>query len=142
MMTPKTPSCPRCGRQAITVRTQYGLRHTCCGLWSWDGKELCDAGTHRARQKAHEIFDRLWRGPRAPMTRSFAYRMLREELGLTSAECHMSVMDEATAARVPDAVYAIRERLGKCLKHTTPDGSTHAPTKDSAGGYADASTSC
>ena len=104
----KTPICPTCGLAARTVLTSYGHRHSCCGLWSWDGAPLVSAETHRARQEAHLAFDALWK--RHGIPRSEAYAQLAKELGLKPKQCHMKLMDAATACRVPAAVRAILER--------------------------------
>lgn len=112
------PICPICNQLATPRQTQWGVKHVCCGLWSWGNKPLTDAATHKARQTAHDIFDRLWKS--GTISRGYAYQLLQEELGISKADCHMSIMDQATATRVPDAVYKIRERLGKC--HTTQAG--------------------
>lgn len=110
------PICPVCEKPAQLAHSPYGVKHKCCGLWSWDGKPLVDAATHIARREAHEVFDRLWKG--GTLSRGKAYKLLREELGLTEPECHMAKMDAATAQRVPTAVYAIRERLGREQRQT------------------------
>ena len=101
----KAPVCPVCGRRAYTAQTSYGPRHACCGLWSWDGAPLVSAATHGARKAAHAAFDTLWK--QHGMTRSEAYKQLARELGLTREQCHMKLMDAATARRVPAAVRAI-----------------------------------
>ncbi len=88
------PVCPNCGRFATQRETEYGIRSQCCGLWSWDGKPLVDAGTHKARQSAHAAFDPLWRGSAATMGRTEAYRWLRRALGLDYVP-HMADMVES-----------------------------------------------
>ena len=52
--------CPRCLKPAKMVITQYGMRHSCCDMWSWGGKPLVPETVHRARQQFHTAFDRLW----------------------------------------------------------------------------------
>lgn len=100
------PICPLCGKEAREARTRYGLRASCCGLWSWDRHPLVSAGTHQARNAAHAAFDALWKG--GLISRGQAYSRLGEMLGLTKEQCHMKLMDEATALRVPAAVERIR----------------------------------
>lgn len=99
--------CPSCGNPAKTTDTKYGRRDDCrpCGLHSWAGKPLEDQATLDARQAAHDAFDTLWR--EGSYTRSEAYRLLAQELDITTDECHMAQMDKATALRVPYAVIAI-----------------------------------
>jgi hypothetical protein len=45
-----TPVCPRCGLTAIERETKYGIRSSCCDLWSWDRDPLVDKATHDARK--------------------------------------------------------------------------------------------
>lgn len=103
-------ACPSCGGRATITTTTFGRRDACdgCGLWSWKGKPLADAETHAARSAAHEAFDALWQGPTQITSRAHAYFCLRQELQLLAKDCHMSVMDAATARRVPEAVARIR----------------------------------
>ena len=93
-----------------TAKTQFGRRDWCdngCGYWSWGGKPLVDAETHDLRQRAHEIFDELWRGKGRIMTRRQAYRALRRRLKLKPEDCHMSRMDKDLLRQVPAAVQAV-----------------------------------
>lgn len=48
------PICPSCGQPAKERMTRYGVRHDCCGLWSWGGKPLVDAATHAARRQRED----------------------------------------------------------------------------------------
>lgn len=105
------PICPTCDNPARTTSTQYGARHECCGLHSWDGKPLVDQATHDARQAAHDAFDTLWKKPTKLMSRGEAYAELRIELGIRARDCHMSLMSAETAALVPAAVERIRARI-------------------------------
>ena len=107
------PVCPTCGQPAQATTTRFGVRHDCCDLWSWDGKPLVDRATHNARIAAHNAFDPLWKGAYRQISRGTAYKLLRAELGLTKAECHMASMDATTARQVPAAVERIRARLGQ-----------------------------
>jgi len=103
------PVCPRCGNPAKTTETKYGTRHDCCGLHSWRGKPLETQATHDARKRAHAAFDPLWK--HGPLSRGRAYHLLARKLGLSAADCHISLMDEGTALLVPDAVMQIQEDL-------------------------------
>lgn len=58
---PMTIICPKCLKPAPMKQTQYGIRHQCCGLWSWGGKPLVPATVHAARQQFNAAFDRLWK---------------------------------------------------------------------------------
>ena len=110
--------CPVCEEAAKETRTRYGIRHDCCGLWSWGGKPLVGAMTHRARKKAHEAFDKLWQ--EGLVERNEGYRMLADELGISEAEAHMSIMDKETASKVPAAVERIRRRIEGGTKPKVP----------------------
>ena len=115
----KAPICPACGRnakRAFDARYQV-LRFFCCGMWSWGFHPLADASTHDARQRAHAAFDPLWQS--MGLTRTEAYRRLALDLGLDPDACHMKLMDEATANRVPEAVKSILADLGFERRHGT-----------------------
>jgi len=99
------PICPKCGGKAKRADTQYGTRHSCCDLWSWRGKPLCDAKTHAARRSAHSIFDELWEP--SIFSRIQASRKLREKLGLTEKECHMASMEYNNHVKIPVVVREI-----------------------------------
>ena len=103
------PTCPRCGSRARAVDTQYGIRHDHCGLWSWGGAPLVSYGTHEARKAAHAAFDALWKGHH--MTRSEAYKQLSFKMKIKRDECHIKLMDERTARKVPHAVMEIMRDL-------------------------------
>lgn len=45
-----TVMCPICGSPAEERMTKYGIRSSCCGLWSWDRDPLVDKATHEARK--------------------------------------------------------------------------------------------
>ena len=101
-------------------QTKYGLRSSCCGLWSWDSKPLVNAATHEARIAAHAAFDPLWQSGR--MKRREAYRWLAEAMEMSPKDCHISLMDEATARRVPEVVRALTLHL-RTLPKVEGDGS-------------------
>lgn len=98
--------CPRCNSIAVKTNTKYGVRNDCCGMWSWGNYPLTDALTHKARKKAHEVFDPLWK--EGHFTRTEAYDMLSEYLSIPTKKCHMKLMDKKTAKKVPEAVNFIR----------------------------------
>ena len=58
-----------------------------------------DRDTHEARKAAHAAFDPIWK--RGKMRRGDAYQFLADKLGLSMTDCHMKLMDAATAQRVP-----------------------------------------
>ena len=99
------PICPVCGNRAARSQTRYGTRHDCCGLWSWGNHPLADRDTHEARKAAHAAFDPIWQ--KGILSRGVAYAKLQKALGLSEPECHMKVMNAATAKRVPEAARQI-----------------------------------
>lgn len=102
------PTCPNCGRIAQTRETQYGLRHSCCGMHSWRGKELVTPETHVARQVAHAVFDPLWQ--EGQFKRKEAYFELALELDIPLKDCHMSLLKIDALRRVPELAAKIRAR--------------------------------
>lgn len=96
----KAVYCPKCFKVATQRETNYGTRHSCasCELWSWDGAPLVDKETHDLRQKAHELFDLLWRD--GTMKRKEAYSRLSRELHIPLAECHFKMMDKKRLTKV------------------------------------------
>lgn len=109
--------CPRCGHPAEEKMTQYGSRHECCGLWSWGGKPLFDRATHEARKRAHAALDPVWK--LGIETRGKVYRCLANEMRMSRAACHISLMTAAQANVVPkiverkwgDALRAVSEEI-------------------------------
>ena len=51
---------------------------------------LANPNLRKARMRAHAIFDRLWRGGR--MSRTEAYSLLQEKLGLSAEDAHIGKM--------------------------------------------------
>ena len=47
------------------------------------------------------------------MTRSKAYKLLADKLGLHITKCHMKIMDTDTALKVPAAVLEIKAAIAK-----------------------------
>ncbi len=92
--------CPECGEPMRLRESRYGLFYGC---WRYpeckgthkahpDGKPVgtpADAPTKEARIALHALFDTLWNGPGARMTRSEAYLHLQSRMGMTSAEAHI-----------------------------------------------------
>lgn len=60
---------------------------------------LANASLRKAKQRAHDAFDPLWRG-KAKGRRSQMYRWLAEQLGIASDDCHIGMFDEETCDRV------------------------------------------
>ena len=97
--------CPECGGQAVKTETRFGVRHDCCGLWSWGGAPLVDKATHEARKDAHSEIDQIWKAGK--LSRSEVYRRLAIILQLPKEKCHMKQMDASTAVKAKDAASRI-----------------------------------
>ncbi|PTR08651.1 MULTISPECIES: zinc-finger-containing protein [unclassified Novosphingobium] len=108
----------------------YRHRPDLAGKWLWQCRCGAYCGTHpnlsavgtpagaatrRAREDAHAAFDPLWRrraeisGLTPKTARGRGYRWLAQQLGISTKECHIGMMDEATAKRVVE----ICRRKGK-----------------------------
>lgn len=65
-----------------------------------------NAETRRARQDAHNAFDRLWRakarkeGVSTQKARGAGYKWLAEQMGIPAKECHIGAMSALDAHRV------------------------------------------
>src|SRR5690606_34253549 len=106
--------CPRCGRPVKPVRKHGKTLRVCCGFKSWGGKPMVDDRTIQARRGAHDAFDPIWRS--GLITRKEAYKLLAKEMGLTLDACHMSLMDFATANKVPRVAGKIIMTLSRLKK--------------------------
>lgn len=84
-------TCPTCGNEASVAFTQYGTRHECCGLRSWNNKPLVCEATLRLREAAHKSFDEIWKC--GIMSRTAAYKWLAEQMKMKPEECHIARMD-------------------------------------------------
>jgi hypothetical protein len=96
------PQCPVCGAPAKLSRGKWGIKAECCGLWSWGLKPLVTRETHAARIRAHDAFDRLWKG--GAFSRGEGYRRLQVAMGMTSAHCHIAQMTAEQAGLVIEIV--------------------------------------
>ena len=95
--------CPSCGKPPKTTETRYGLRNSCCGLWSWGYEEPLVCGeTHAARKQAHEAFDVLWK--HLGFSRSECYHMLHNATGYQ----HIKEMPKEVARKVPSLALQMR----------------------------------
>lgn len=77
--------------------------------------------TRRARERAHGAFDPLWArkmhrdGVSKSEARGAAYQWLAAQLGVAPTDCHIGMMDAATATRAAEI----------CLPFTKTKGSVH-----------------
>jgi hypothetical protein len=101
--------CPLCGQEAKQTQTRFGIRNDCCDLHSWGDAPLVDPETHALRISAHDAFDPLWRSDK--LSRTAAYKLLAQELGIGHRKCHMKTLDKDLLRQVPLAVARIKEYL-------------------------------
>lgn len=71
----------------------------------------CGPDTSRARQRAHAVFDPIWRAKGTKNARSTGYKWLAAELGIRPEDCHIGMMDRAMAQRVYDLCKPIFDRM-------------------------------
>jgi len=106
--------CPECGSKMVLRDSRYGLFYGCTG---WP---LCDAAhgahknsgeplgipadkeTKKARMRAHEKFDLLWK--RGHTTRSNAYVWMQKAMGLSAEEVHIGRFDEEQCEQLIERV--------------------------------------
>ncbi len=107
--------CPECGADMALRNSRYGLFYGCTTYPKCksahgahpNGKPLgvpADKETKRARMRAHNSFDRLWKDEGAMMSRAGAYRFLQREMGLTPKQCHIGNMSKQVCDIVCECV--------------------------------------
>lgn len=141
-------NCSECGRPAGLVEGSLIYPHRpdlarrsywrCCACGAYVGCHKgtqqplgtpCGPVTRAARSAAHEVFDPLWRakmrrdGVPKHEARDAGYRWLAAQLGLDLNDCHIGLMDAATARRVVD-LCARPNRRG--ARPNTPQSSEEA----------------
>lgn len=143
------PTCIECSPPRVATLIGgaeiYPHRPDLHALWFWrcecGARVGCHKGTRKplgspagpatqaARRAAHAAFDPLWkRKAELDMiayseARGAAYRWLGEQLGLAAEDCHIGMMDEATARR---AVQAITD--ARLAKRQSKEASDDRPT--------------
>lgn len=121
----RAPICPYCPGDVVATLESRGsfLRWECptpgcdarVGIHR-DSPKFTPLGTmaraarREARQRAHDAFDPLWRGPNPRFRcRSAAYAWLAAFLGIPDQRCHIGEFDEAQCERVLAAVHDLNE---------------------------------
>lgn len=114
--------CPDCG--ALMILVPFGakviyrcVRHKtirCRGTHGAhpDGSPLGTPApwpVREARKKAHAVFDLLWNGPDARMSRGAAYQWLQDSMHMTRNDAHISRFD---AAQCEQVLRLVREQFG------------------------------
>jgi len=110
------PICPHCGGTAKQVDSIRVYRKSYGMIWICENYPECDSyvGCHgetgeplgtlanaelrELRKRAHSVFDKLWKS--GPYARGDAYAELAEKLGISKAECHIGMFDEAMCNKV------------------------------------------
>lgn len=110
------PKCPYCRGTATLVPDSriygrsFGRMVWMCrcgarvGCHRWSNQPmgtLADAPTRKARNRAHKVFDRLWKkGHQDINTPQEAYRWLAEQLGVPPEEAHIAKFDRERCRQV------------------------------------------
>lgn len=128
------PSCPYCGAQAQLFTSSarfyqgrdFGPVWACLPCEAWVGchprtttplGRLADRELRRAKIRAHDAFDALWRAKQAReqiskgAARRAGYRWLAEQLQIDPAECHVGMMDVDRCEQVVALCRPYVERL-------------------------------
>lgn len=134
--------CPDCGAVMALRESRHGHFYGCSAYPACtgshgahpDGSPLgipADAETKALRVRAHELFDRLWKGECPVMSRDNAYRHLRQITGLGEDEAHIGMFDahqcRALIARLEeDADEAARIAAEQVAAEGEPSGGRRA----------------
>lgn len=110
--------CPKCGLKLTLKTSKYGLFYGCRGWPNCDVLVGCHPGTseplgipadtetRQARIRAHDVFDRLWKGKAAFMSRVEAYRWLAGALRCDSVDAHIGCLSESECELVGEMAEA------------------------------------
>ena len=117
---PEGLDCPECGAKMLLKPSRFGLFWGCENYPSCktthgahpDGTPLgipADKKTRDARMAAHAAFDELWRS--GLMTRSAAYRWLRQSMRLSAKEAHIARFSQSQCKRVVQLVGRLKGKV-------------------------------
>ena len=92
--------CPECGSTMVLRESRFGLFYGCqrypsCEATHGARPNGCPLGipadkpTKKERVLAHALFDQLWRGPQAPMSRLEAYCWMQKMMEMSSDDAHI-----------------------------------------------------
>ncbi|MHB9105791.1 MAG: zinc-finger-containing protein [Armatimonadota bacterium] len=104
--------CPNGHGEMEKAEGQFGPYYRCplyasrkCDMLAdYHTGAVSDQSTRNARKAAHSLFDQLWKGQRAMMSRSEAYRWLQEQTGLGPEVCHIKLFTIPQCQRVIELV--------------------------------------
>ncbi len=100
--------CPDCDAPLVPSETRWGRRYDCpteeCTVMCWarETSTPADQHTRDSRIWAHAEFDALHR--HGGMSRTNAYRWLRDTMGLPASKCHIGMFTSTQCKQVIDAV--------------------------------------
>ncbi len=106
-------TCPDCQQPMVLRESRFGPFYGCIGFPACttkvgahkDGRPMgvpATAENRRARIRAHDALDKLWK--EHGWRRTAVYNWLGVRLGLSKAECHIGHFDLATCYRVVEVV--------------------------------------
>ena len=104
--------CPQYRTKLKPRKTRYGIRWSCpvdgCTVAKWNGSTStpADEETRKARIKAHDAFDPLWKFGRYRRTQ--LYKKLADFMGLGDKETHIGMFDKEQCARVIEFVEQVK----------------------------------
>lgn len=113
--------CPECGEKMVLRNSRYGWFYGCSAFPKCraahgahpNGEPLgipADSKTKNWRVKAHNEFDKLWKGQDAPMIRSEAYRWMIDTLAIPKDDAHIAKFS-AEQCQTLIAALAMRDQL-------------------------------
>jgi len=92
--------CPECGAAMVLRESRFGPFYGCRRYPSCDATHgarpdgrphgvPADKPTKKERILVHALFDQLWRGPQAPMSRTEAYGWMQKMMRMSADEAHI-----------------------------------------------------
>jgi len=134
---PPPSECPCCESDDIKIKHHDEIYGKAYGKWPWayaceecDAKVgmhpftaiplgiLADKNTQTARKESKEIFVSLYE--KDLVTRSQAYELLAQKMGLVAAECHFAMFDVAQCDAAKRAVREIWFTIKTKKNNTNP----------------------
>ena len=116
--------CPDCGSPMERKVGKYGLFYGCIrwpecdcvyGAHQDTGEPLGTPAERKVRTlriMAHNAFDTLWKGPKAPMNRNKAYKWMAEAMGIKRKDAHIGAFTAEQCTLLVDEVDSlIRARV-------------------------------
>ena len=129
-------ACPECRGDLILRKSRYGPFYGCSRFPACRGTHgahpngdplgiPADKKTKAMRIMAHEIFDRLWKGPDAAMDRRAAYKWLQKAMRLGKRSSHIGSLDTRQCKRL---IYILQSKF-RTVVAVWPDVLLHQITE-------------